>query len=254
MLLLFKLTLVPLLIVLVTLTVRRWGPRAASFVAALPAVAGPTLAFYAVQQGNVFAAHAAQGALLGLVGVAAFCCAYGYSALRWRWPLCLLIGWAAFGLVTVATLNVTVSAVAGLALAVAALLVVRWILPRPGAAAIPPAPPAWDLPVRMMSALALVLALTSAAAHLGPTLSGLLTPFPVVTAIVAGFMHAQQGTGAVLRFLRGYMPGLCSFAIFCFVCALTLPARSLAAAFTAALAAQLVAQAILLRVMRALAD
>ena len=85
-------------------------------------------------------------------------------------------------------------------------------------------------------------------------LSGLLTPFPVVTAIVAGFMHAQQGTGAVLRFLRGYMPGLCSFAIFCFVCALTLPARSLAAAFTAALAAQLVAQAILLRVTRALGD
>jgi len=251
-LLLLRLTLVPLLIAVVTLVVRRWGPRAAAFVAALPAVAGPTLGFYAVQQGRLFAAHAAEGALLGLVGVAAFCCAYGYASLRFRWPVCLLTGWLTFGVVTLTTLHIEVTAVVGLAIAIAALLFVRWLLP--SRASLPNAPPApaWDLPVRMLSALALVFALTSAAEHLGPTLSGLLTPFPVVTAIVAGFMHAQQGTGAVLRFLRGYMLGLSSFAIFCFVLALTLPTRSLATAAAAALAAQLAAQAILLRAVRAL--
>jgi hypothetical protein len=249
-LLLLRLTLVPLLIAAVTLVVRRWGPRAAAFVAALPAVAGPTLGFYAVQQGHVFAAHAAEGALLGLVGVAAFCCAYGYASLRFRWPVCLLIGWLTFGLVTLTTLHVDVPAVVGLAIAIAALLFVRWLLPHraPSPNALPP--PAWDLPVRMLSGLTLVFVLTSAAEHLGPTLSGLLTPFPVVTAIVAGFMHAQQGTGAVLRFLRGYMPGLSSFAVFCFVFALTLPTSSLGVAAGASLAAQLVAQAVLVRVTR----
>jgi hypothetical protein len=250
LLLLLRLTLVPLLIALVTLVVRRWGPRAAAFVAALPAVAGPTLGFYAVQQGHPFAAHAAQGALLGLVGVAAFCCAYGYASLRFRWPVCLITGWLTFGLVTLATLHVEVTAAVGLALAVAALLFVRWLLPSRASAPNIPPPPAWDLPVRMLSALALVFVLTSAAEHLGPTLSGLLTPFPVVTAIVAAFMHAQQDTGAVLRFLRGYMPGLCSFAVFCFVFALTLPTQNLAMAVLAALAAQLVAQAVLVRVTR----
>jgi hypothetical protein len=102
----------------------------------------------------------------------------------------------------------------------------------------------------MLSAATLVFVLTSVAGYLGPALSGLLTPFPVVTAIVAGFMHAQQGTGTVLRFLRGYMPGLCSFAIFCFVLALTLPTSSLAVAVAVSLAAQLAAQAVLLRVIR----
>jgi hypothetical protein len=249
-LLLLRLTLVPLLIAVVTLVVRRWGPRAAAFVAALPAVAGPTLGFYAVQQGDLFAAHAAQGALLGLVGVAAFCCAYGYASLRFGWPWCLLIGWLMFGLVTLTTLQVEVPAVVGLVIAITALLFVRWLLPHraPSPNALPP--PAWDLPVRMLSGLTLVFVLTSAAEHLGPTLSGLLTPFPVVTAIVAGFMHAQQGTGAVLRFLRGYMPGLCSFAVFCFVFALTLPTSSLGVAAGASLAAQLVAQAVLVRVTR----
>ena len=250
MLLLLRLTLVPLLIAVVTLVVRRWGPRAAAFVAALPAVAGPTLGFYAVQQGHPFAAHAAEGALLGLVGVAAFCCAYGYASLRFRWPVCLLIGWLAFGLVTLTTLHVDVPVVLGLVIAIAALLFVRRMLPRRPLSANRVPPPAWDLPVRMMSGLTLVFALTSAAQHLGPTLSGLLTPFPVVTAIVAAFMHAQQGTGAVLRFLRGYMPGLCSFAVFCFIFALTLPTQNLAVAVLAALAAQFVAQAVLVRVTR----
>ena len=250
MLLLLRLTLVPILVAAVTLVVRRWGARAAAFVAALPAVAGPTLGFYAVQQGHLFAAHAAEGALLGLVGVAAFCCAYGYAALRFRWPVCLLIGWLTFGLTTFVTLHVDVRALVGLAIAIGSLLLVRWVLPSPGLAQTAPAPPAWDLPARMLSALTLVFVLTSAAGHLGPALSGLLTPFPVVTAIVAGFMHAQQGTGAVLRFLRGYMPGLCSFAVFCFVFALTLPTRSLATAVAWALIAQLFAQAVLLRISR----
>jgi hypothetical protein len=249
-LLILRLTLVPILIAIVTLTVRRWGPRAAAFVAALPAVAGPTLGFYAVEQGHPFAAHAAEGALLGLVGVAAFCCAYGYATLRFTWVWCLLIGWLMFALTTLVTVHVSVDALVGLAIAVGSLLVVRWLLPPPGPALAPPDPPAWDLPVRIVSALTLVFVLTSAADHLGPALSGLLTPFPVVTAIVAGFMQAQQGTGAVLRFLRGYMLGLSSFAVFCFVFALTLPNRSLLTAAAAALAAQLLAQAVLVRATR----
>lgn len=254
MLLLLRLTLVPLLIAAVTLVVRRWGPRAAAFVAALPAVAGPTLGFYAVQQGHVFAAHAAEGALVGLVGVAAFCAAYGFASLRLRWPLCLLIGWMAFGLMTMLTLSVHAGAGVGLVVAIASLMTVRRVLPPPGPEQPSRPAPAWDLPARMIAAATLVFVLTSMAERLGPALSGLLTPFPVATAIIAGFMHAQAGSGAVLRFLRGYMPGLCSFAIFCFVLALTLPTRSLAIAAAAALGAQLVAQAVLLRALNAIGE
>lgn len=251
MLLLLRLVLVPIFIALVTLAARRWGPRAAAFVTALPAVAGPTLLFYAVQQGRVFAAHAAESTLLGLVGVAAFCAAYGYASRRLRWFACLILGWVAFGVLTMLFRGVNVPAIAGLAIAVGALMLVRVLLPPPGPWQPGRSTPRWDLPMRMLSAAALVFALTSAAARLGPALSGLLTPFPIATAIIAGFIHAQQGTGAVLRFLRGYMPGLCSFAIFCFVLAVMLPAYGVAMTFIAALATQVASQAIMLKLIKA---
>jgi hypothetical protein len=250
MLLLLRLTLVPLFITLVTLAARRWGPRAAAFVTALPVVAGPTLGFYVVQQGKPFAARAAEASLIGLVGVAAFCAAYGHLSTRWRWPICVLSGWLGFGVVTMLTLYASVGAVVDLAVAVASLMLVRYFLPPPGPIGAPRTPPTWDLPLRMCSAAALVFTLTAVADRLGPSLSGLLTPFPVATAIIAGFTHAQQGTGSVLRFLRGYMPGLCSFAIFCFVLAIALPRASAPVSFAAALGAQLVAQGVMLRLMR----
>ena len=254
MLLVLRLTLAPIFIAIVTLAGRRWGPRAAALVTALPVVVGPTFYFYAVQQGHAFAAHAAVGSLFGLVGVAAFCAAYGHGATRFSWPACLVMGWAAFGVTTFALRRVDADAVVGLVSATASLLVVRRVLPRPG----PPQPtrthPAWDLPVRMIAAGTLVFVLTSLAARLGPALSGLLTPFPVATAIIAGFTHAQQGAAAVARFLRGYMLGLCSFGVFCFVLAVTLPTKTLALALLAALAAQLVAQTILLRIISAVGD
>ena len=250
MLLVLRLVLVPIFIALVTLAARRWGTRAAAFVTALPAVAGPTLLFFAMQQGRVFAAQAASGTLLGLVGVAAFCLAYGYGSTRLRWFACLLIGWVSFGVVTMLFRGIAIHPIAGLAIAVSALMLVRQLLPPPGPVQASRPPNHWDLPMRMVSAAALVFILTSAAARLGPALSGLLTPFPVATAIIAGFTHAQQGTGAVLRFLRGYMPGLCSFAIFCFVLAVMLPGHGVAITFAAALATQLAAQAIMLSWMK----
>ena len=98
---------------------------------ALPAVAGPTLCFYAVQQGNLFAADAARGTLLGLVAVAAFCVAYAHGSRQLHWALCLLIGWLAFGVVTVLVYRARVSPLGGLAAAVTALLVGRLFLPGP---------------------------------------------------------------------------------------------------------------------------
>ena len=159
MLLLLRLTLVPVFIAIVTLAARKWGPRAAGFVTALPAVAGPTLGFYAVQQGHAFAANAARGSLIGLVSAA-----YAHASRRRGWLACVLIGWLAFGIVTIAALGVTVNAVSALLIAVIALLVARALMPRPGSAQGNWPAPAWDLPVRMISAAALVFVLTALAA------------------------------------------------------------------------------------------
>jgi hypothetical protein len=262
-LLILRLVLVPILIAAVTLASRRWGQRVGAFVTALPAVAGPTLGFYAVQQGPLFAADAARGSLLGLVGVAAFCLAYARASTRFHWALCLFLGWSSFAIVSILMYRVHVGPVAALVIAVAALLAARY--------ALPPSPPSsrservspeprrstkcvggakterWDLARRMTSAAVLVFALTSAAERLGSSVSGILTPFPVATAILAGFTHAQRGSAACIEFLRAYTPGLCGFAIFCVMLALTLPRLSIGWSFTAALVTQLVLQTLLFR-------
>ena len=241
-LLVLRIVLVPLLIAAVTLATRRWGHRVGAFVTALPAVAGPTLLFYAIQQGTLFAADAARGSLLGLVGVAAFCLVYARASERCHWSLCLLLGWAAFAMVTMLMYRVHVGPVAALLIAVASLIGARALLPLHG-----PVQPAagaqrWDLPLRMVSAAALVFTLTAAAERLGSSVSGILTPFPVATAILAGFTHAQRGSAACVEFLRTYTPGLCGFAIFCVTLALVLPHLPIAPSFGAAFATQLVLQ------------
>src|SRR5260221_10047723 len=58
MLLILKLTLVPSLVLGATLAVRRWGPRIGGLLTGLPIVSGPALFFFAVEQGNAFAAVA----------------------------------------------------------------------------------------------------------------------------------------------------------------------------------------------------
>jgi hypothetical protein len=249
LLLLLRLTLVPILIAAVTLASRRWGPRVGGFVTALPAVAGPTLGFYAVQQGNLFAADAARGTLLGLVGVAAFCLAYARASTRLHWAPCLLIGWASFAVLTMLIYGVNVGPAAALLVAVISLLGARALMPLPRPASPSAGTPRWDLPLRMLSAAALVFLLTSAADRLGSSVSGILTPFPVATAILAGFTHAQRGSAASVEFLRAYIPGLCTFAVFCVVLALTLPRVPIAWSFTAALATQLVLQMVIFRRM-----
>jgi hypothetical protein len=141
--------------------------------------------------------------------------------------------------------RVHVGPIGAFVIAVAALLVARAFLPSHGPVSLANAAPRWDLPLRMTSAGVLVFSLTAAAERLGPSVSGILTPFPVATAILAGFTHAQRGSAACVEFLRTYTPGLCGFAIFCVTLALTLSRLPIAASFGVALVTQLVLQTLL---------
>ena len=247
MLLLLKLTLVPLLIAGVTLVSRRWGTQIGGVITSTPVVAGPTLSFYAVEQGHAFAATAAQGTLLGVFGLAAFCVAYGWIARRSPWHISLLVGSVAFFAVTPILYRIQAPLVVELLSGSAVLLAARQILPLPDHPPPKPNIPLWeDLPVRMVAAAIVVLVLTSFAQWLGPTLSGVLAAFPVAAAILAGFTHAQRGPEAVLQYLRGLLPGLCSFALFCFLLAIVLRTSSLPVALAVALSGQAALQSFIL--------
>jgi hypothetical protein len=247
LLLAVKLLLAPAFVVGASLVARRFGARVGGLIGGLPVVAGPILLAYALAHGRPFAAGAAAGTLLGLVSLIAFVVVYARLAGRLPWGASMLGGWLAFAVATLAFSALTLPLGAALGLAGVALALGLAALPRPaGEAPSHTVPPAWDLPLRAACAAVLVLVLTAIAGWLGPQLSGLLAPFPIIATVLATFTHAQRGTDELRRLLRGLISGFGAFALFCFVLALALRRLDTAAAFGLATGLALLIQALVL--------
>ena len=248
--LLLKMTLAPALVASASLAARRFGPRVGGWLIGFPVVAGPVLFFYAREQGAAFAAGAAAGTVLGTLSLCCFLATYAWSATRLGWQASALLGWLAFAAATF-VLQQAPSPPLGVRLlaAFAALLVTGHTLPRLPAG--PPVPrPRHDLALRLLATAALVVGLTGVAGLLGPSLSGLITPFPVATTILVVFAHREAGPGGVVAVLGGFIPSLYSFAGFCASLSYGLYRWPLAGAFGAALVVSLVSQTIVLALVR----
>ncbi len=219
-----KVALAPLLVVLATLSGRRWGAAVAGVVTAIPVVAGPILAIIAIEHGRAFAEEAARASLLGVVALCAYCVVFAKAAAAGRrWPAALALSYLAFAVVAGVASRVGVSPPAGFAAALAAIAAAWVLIPAPGSGAPPPSPPpAWDLPVRVVLTIALVVLITGLAGTLGPALAGVLTPFPIATTIVVCFSLTQDGPDATLALLRGFVRALPGFALCFFLAALAL--------------------------------
>ena len=191
-----KLFLAPACVVAVSLAGRRWGPTVAGLLGGFPVVAGPILLVVTIDQGRDFGADAAAGSLLGLTAVAASAVVYARAAPRLSPAPALLAAWAAF-FAGVALLGVVeVSAPVAFLIAATSFELSRLLVRVPAEADAMDVPmPWWDLPARALSALLLVLAVTIAADALGPTLSGQLAAFPVLTSVLLVFTHLTRGRG-----------------------------------------------------------
>jgi hypothetical protein len=246
-LLLLKIVVVPALIISVTLAGRRWGPRVGGVLASFPLVAGPALFFLAQEQGEAFAAEAARATLVSLIAVAASGLAYAWVCLRAPWWASLAASWGSFVLLVLPLQRISWTPLAAFGVTLASFILARALLPHTGEGAAPSTRSAWDLPLRVISTVALVLTTTGLAPSLGPTLSGAITPFPVALAILMAFTHVQQGPQTTIRFLRGFFPGMWSFAVFCLVTTLGLVALGKWVGFALALASVIPIQMAVLR-------
>src|SRR5262249_34262211 len=95
-------------------------------------------------------------------------------------------------------------------------------------------PPRWDLPVRMAVATGMVIGLTAVAAALGPTLTGLLSPFPVFALVLGGFTHRFGGAAAAAHLLRGVVLGSLAHATMFALIAALLPRSGLGLTYSVA--------------------
>jgi hypothetical protein len=240
-----KLLLAPGCVVAVSLAGRRWGSTAAGLLGGFPVVGGPILLVITLQHGGDFGAEAAAGSLLGLAASGVCVLVYARLAPRMRPVPTLLTGWAAY-FATIAVLDLPgFGTLVSFVLAAASFELGRALVPAPpGAAAAAGlhALPRWDLPARALAALAMVLAITLAAGTLGPTLSGLLAPFPILTSTLIVFTHAHYGAAETQVLIRGFLLGFYGFATFSLVLALTLGEMDVAPAFGLALAAGAIVQ------------
>jgi hypothetical protein len=241
-----KILLAPLCVVAVSLAGRRWGVAVAGVLGGLPVVAGPILLVETLLHGRDFGADAAAGTLLGLAALTVFVVVYGRVAATAGPAPSVLRGWTAFLLgVAVLSLVQPPLALSLVLVATCFALGLRLLPPVPATPALA-APPWWDLPARALAALGLVLALTAVSGALGPHLSGLLAPFPIITSVLAVFTHAHGGVAQVGVLLRNFLFGFYGFAAFCFALAVTLPTLTTAAAFGLAVAVALAVQGAIL--------
>ena len=233
---LLRVGLSPFLVAGASLASRRWGDAVGGWLAGFPFVAGPILLVVALEHGLVFAQASARTALLGMVALSVFALWFSWTTRIWPWGVSLVSGWLVYLVAASAVSWVDFGTLSNFALVVATLALTLRLLPGqeeqaprpdprdeptapepdPPTGGTPPGPARnpWDIPARMTATLVLVCSLTLAARFLGPRWSGLLTPFPVATTVLAVFAHRAGGAPAVGRFLRGFVPGLGSLAVF----------------------------------------
>ena len=236
-LLIIKLLLAPSLVAVATSAGYRFGPKITGWVAGFPVVAGPILLLFALEQGPEFAAKAAESSLLGVVSLCAFCLMYTHVARHYPWIVSVISGWICFGGVTYLLHRAPsiwwLNAVAALG----AICIALVMLPKSHSPLLPRTMRPGDIPARMLATACLVIGLTEAATGLGSHMSGLLTPFPVVTSVIAVFAQRDQGFAGAARTLQGLLTSMTSYAVFCVVLSLTLVPYGILMAFAFALLA-----------------
>jgi uncharacterized membrane protein (GlpM family) len=246
-----KLSLVPLFLLTVSLAARRWGPQVGGALAGFPVITGPILLIIALEQGNAFAAQAAVGSLAAVAALLAFAVCYSWVCRRWPWPLTLTCAVSVWFVTATLLARSGASASMGAALvaALAALLLAPFVLPKRSAQAPLVGLPAAELLARMVAGALLTLLITTVAARLGASWSGLLAVFPVIATVLGVFSQRTYGPAFVARIFRGTAFGLYSFAVFCLLLGRLLPQSTILAAFGVAAGAAVIVQLLVQRLL-----
>ncbi|MBD2756788.1 hypothetical protein [Spirosoma validum] len=234
-LLFIKLTLIPGVIALVTLVARKWGNKIGGLIGSMPWTAGPILLFFILEQGKPFAIESIQGVMTGILALIIFCLSYSTLSKKLTWLPTLLLSYSLYAVAAVVINSLQLNLYVSYMLVIAFTLLALRFFPLPTSQAIIARRIPFDIPIRMGVATVFVLIITGLASILGPKWSGILTPFPIMTSVLAIFSHTQQGSNATITTLRGLVMGLLGFTTFLFLQVFLLREFSVAFSFGIAL-------------------
>jgi hypothetical protein len=237
-----KLLLVPAFLLLISLAGRRWGPEVAGWLGGFPVLTGPILFLLALENGTAFAATAATVSLSAVAGAVVFILTYARVCARRSPGLSLLTGLCGWCGAALLLTRLPLDLYVSLGVAVLSLAVAPKLFPRITAPIAIAALPKWELPLRMLAGAALTLAVTSLAAAIGPSWSGLLAVFPVISIVLAVFSHQMSGPAFAATLLQAIIWGLYAFTSFCLALAVMLPHQSVTVSFLTATAIAIAVQ------------
>lgn len=198
-----KFLITPTLMLAISLAAKRWGTQIGGLLSGLPVTSALVVLFLSLEQGADFALQAVPGSLAGLAAVqATYLFYYRVTRRIGALPACIAaltvyaataalmshLGWVALSVVVT--------------LALLSLIIVVTSQPSPTRNTKVVQLPRWVIPMRMLTATALLVAITASAEWLGPVASGLLAPIPVIAWPLAVFAHVQGGhheLGAIVR-------------------------------------------------------
>ncbi|WP_116800297.1 hypothetical protein [Pseudomonas syringae] len=198
-----KLLITPALMLAISLAAKRWGTGVAGLLSGLPMTSALVMLFLSLEQGTQFASMAVPGALAGLAAIQAtylfyFLITRHVSALTGCVLALAVYGATAF---VVNLLGLLALSIICTLLMVALIIVATSKQAPPEVAYV--ALPRWVIPMRMLTATLLLLAITASATWLGPVVSGLLAPIPVIAWPLAVFVHVQGGRYELAAIIRG---------------------------------------------------
>jgi hypothetical protein len=234
-LLFFKFLVTPALTAFIAYAQKRWSHSVGGVISGLPVTVGPIMVFLGIEQGLPFMREAAAGALLGIVSLSAYVVTYILLARARPWYVCWLCGMGVWFFVSLAITRMpTPSFVAAGVGLLSAMLHTLFIANIPARKA-----PAidkmgrWDLVVRALTTLTILLLITGFATILGPQYSGLLTSLPIQWTVLFIFTHGKFGYDALINFFRGASLGYFGLIAFLFIL-LFAPVENLLALFSLA--------------------
>ncbi|HSN06187.1 MAG TPA: hypothetical protein VLV82_02505 [Candidatus Angelobacter sp.] len=246
-----RMTLTPVLVLIVSLVQRRWGHALGGRLIGLPLTTGPFLVLVSLSEGTAATALAAHGVVAGQISVVAFCATYARVARRRPWWQALPSAWAV-AFASVLVLQGVGSTWAAAAVVVGSVVVALRTWPTfPGAAVPERVPARWETPVRAVVTGFLVATLTGLARVLGPHLAGLLATTPVIVSVLGPATQRASGPAAASALLRGTSMSIAGSTMFSAVVAATIVPFGAAVSFVLALLA-LVATDLLLAWQRSI--
>ncbi|MDM3886936.1 hypothetical protein QSV36_15265 [Pseudomonas sp. BCRC 81390] len=231
-----KLMVTPLLMWAISLASRRWGGLLGGLLSGLPVTSALVMTFLCLEQGTAFALGAVPGALGGLAAVQATYTFYLFATRRLGIAPAVLLAILFYGLAAYAF---THWGSLYLSIGVALLLIGVLIRasgrePKPDTLA-RPRHRYWEIPLRMVSATALLMLTTRLASWLGPATSGMLAPIPVIAWPLVVFAHVQHGRAGMAAMVRGNAIGAVGVIAFYLVIAGLLEAWGVAIAISLAM-------------------